>query len=256
MAFRASDIVGIINAVTYPIPITFHTQEILPSHRIYPLVEIVNVQPEGTREKVDVIEESNTFEIRIILKYNRTLDIETQDLADIEKTMLSLLENAVLADKTITLEDKKWQRGSIRDNPNEIHGIQSILTVLVTEVKSTSGDGILGAEEQLILPGITIDLLSSGPNPLGINFSEDFTESGKRALTKTTDKGSLFFEYENTFARNTAITSLVLTGAIIPITHKKKGNDFVYNVLLVTPRETVPFDNIERVILQAEVQTI
>ena len=254
MAFRASDIVSIINAVTYPISLTFHAQEVLPSHRIYPLVEVVNVQPEGTVERVDVTDEQNRFEIRIILKYNRSLDVETQDLHDIEKTMLSLLETAVLADKTIILEDKKWNRGQINNNPQNIHGIQSTLTVTVTEKKSTTGDGTLGAQMTYSTTGLTdIPILDKLEREIETNEDIYNAARQRKALAPVTDTHSMFFDLESTESRLAQLRTLKRNRTMISHTLKRPNSaDETFNGKIVQISNPARFEDIERVTIQIE----
>ncbi|MCA9828549.1 MAG: hypothetical protein KC444_09240 [Nitrosopumilus sp.] len=253
--FREHEIVQIIDDGTYPYQLPFFTREQKPEQRVYPSCEVVNVSPEGTTQRPDVTEERNRFEIRLYIRYVRDDDTEIDDLDAIEKEIVAKLDAAVLADKTLVLEQKTWSRGPLRNNPFKVHAEQSVLTVLVSEKKSTTGAGTLGGQMTLTLPGpITINLLSRPASIEGIIFDDD-REEGNRVLTAKGGTGSLFFEYESTIALDSAVQSLIDAGTDISITLSKNGNDTAYTVLLIKTTKTAPFDSIERSILHCEVVT-
>ena len=133
----------------YPYLISFFTQEIIPEHRRFPFVEIVNVQPKGERKSYDVTEETNSFEVRVYVRYNRKQELETADLYVTENQIITLLKNATLSDQLQITSNFEWNRGQISNNKFKIYGIQSTLTVTITEKKSTSENGTLGGNTAL-----------------------------------------------------------------------------------------------------------
>jgi len=153
--YRADDIKNVIKDGAYPYALAFFTQERLPEHRAFPFVEIVNVRPEGERKSFDVTEETNTFEVRVYVRYNRKQELETQDLYTVENEIIRLLKSATLSDSLEINSNFEWNRGDISNNKFKIHGIQSTLTVSITEKKSTSGDGVLGGHSTISIGDVT-----------------------------------------------------------------------------------------------------
>ena len=256
MAFRASDILTIINAVTYPIPLTFHAQEILPTHRIFPLCEIDNIKPQSERKKFDVTAETNTFEIHVLVKYNRPLDTETQDLHDIEQSMITLLKNAVLSDQLEISSDFLWARSDIQNNPDEIHGIQSTLRVTIIENKSTSGIGTLGGQGTITIGSLNDMQLLDKPAERETEINEDLYDTSRKrvGLAPITDTHSWFGEVEYTKTRHDTLKTLKRARAVISNIHKRSGvADQTFNGKIVQISNPAPFDEIETIVVQIEI---
>lgn len=253
--FRADDIRTIIQAGTYPYVLKFLAQKQIPSQRFYPSVEVSNVQPEGTDEKVDVTTETNRFEVVVFLRYGFPLDVETQNLFDIEKEILSELEAAVLGNNTITLETKKWQRSEIADNPMNVHGIQSTLTVMVQELKSTTGDGVLGAQMTLTLPGLADMPLLDKPIERETETNEIVYDSAlnRKALSPISDVHVFLAEIEYTEARMTQIRLLKRARSVIIATLKRTGMaDEVMTGKISQISDVAPYENISTITIQID----
>lgn len=200
---------------------------------------------------MDITDERNRFEVRVYIRYNRDDDTELKDLFDIEKQILSLLETAVLADKLIVLEQKTWNRGEVKKNPFRIHGEQSTLTVVVLEKKSTTGQGVLGAEMSITLPSSTvIPLLSLNNSPEGFDFDQNLIDTQERVVDPTGDRTSLFYEIEDSIANNSAVQPYL--GTIDTITETKKTSSRQIKVAFIEIIPTAPFDNIQRAVLHLE----
>jgi hypothetical protein len=248
--------VQIINGGTYPYPLQFFPHEVLPNHRIFNYVEVVNVQPDGTIENADVTRETNIFEVRILVRYNQFLELETDDLANTEKEILTLLESATLGDKKIVLESKQWNRSEIRNNPNKVHGRQSVLTVRIEEVKSTSGLGNIGGESTITIGSLTDIPFLDKPAERETEINENVynTARQRKALSPITDTHSFLGEIENTKTRIDELRTLKRARAVISgITYKRPGvADEVFTGKVVEISNGAPFNNIETIVFQIE----
>lgn len=254
--FRSDEIVSVINGGTYPYPLKFFPHEVLPNHRIFNYVEVVNVQPDGTIENFDVITETNVFEVRILVKYNQYLDLETEDLATVENVILDLLEAADLGDKQIVLESKQWQRTTIQNNLTNVHGRQSILTVRIEEVKSTSGLGNIGGESTITIGSLTDIAFLDKPAEQETEINENVYDTARqrKALSPITDTHSFLGEIEYTKTRIDELRTLKRARAVISgITYKRPGvADEVFTGKIVNISNGAPFNNIETIVFQIE----
>ena len=73
------NVVDYIKDGTYPYTFRFVTGE--QRYKVYPYVEVVQVSPRSKSETPETITESQTFEIRVYIRYIRTLD---QEIANLE----------------------------------------------------------------------------------------------------------------------------------------------------------------------------
>jgi len=254
--FRSDEIVSIINGGTYPYPLQFYPHEVLPNKRIFNYVEVVNVQPDGTVEGPQITTETNVFEVRIFVKYNQYLDLETEDLATVENVILGLLEAGSLADKQIILESKQWVRTEIRNNPNNVHGRQSTLTVRIEEVKSTSGLGNIGGESTITIGSLTDIPFLDKPAERETEINENVynTARNRVALSPVTYTHSFLGEIEYTKARIDELRTLKRNRAVITgITYKRPGvADEVFAGKIADVSNGAPFNNIETIVFQIE----
>jgi len=255
MAFRADDIRDIIAVGSYPFTLSFHAQELLPRDRRYPHCETINVNPEGSQESFDVTQDVNTVEVRVMLRYNRVLDAETQDLFDIENEINSLLKSATLSNEVEISSNFSWSRTQILNNPHNVHGIQSTLRLTVTEVKSTSGIGVVGGDWKVTLPGLSDMQLINKPverdnESFDNRYDDSVTRVGADYLGNTR---SFFGEVESNDSRITTLRSLKNARDVISATLSRNGVDEVINCKIVSISNAAPFSSIETVTFQLEV---
>lgn len=252
--FRAHEIVEIIELGTYPYQFPLFTREQIPAQRRYPSVDVINVQPESTNQKVDVTDERNRFEVRVYIKLSRNDDSEINDLADIEKEIILQLEAALLADKQIVLEQKDWSRGNIKNNPLNVHGIQSTLTVTVLEKKSTTGSGTLGSVITWSTTGlIDIPILNKLERETEINENIYNTARIRKNASPITETHSIFLDLESTESRLSQMRTLKRNRESISHTLKRPNqSDEVFNAKIVQISNPAPFENIERITIQLE----
>lgn len=217
-------------------------------------MEVVNVQPEGTDQKVDVTDERNRFEIRFFTKLSRSDDSELKDIFDIEQEILNQLEGAVLGDKKIVLEQKTWDRGSIKNNPLKVHGIQSTLTVVILEKKSTTGSGTLGGQITWSA-GTLVDVPILNKLERESQTNEDIYDTARKRKTNSpiTDTHSYFLDIESTESRLAEVRTLKRNRTKFSNTIKRPGQlDETFNAKLVQISNPAPFENIERITVQLE----
>lgn len=202
---------------------------------------------------MDVTDERNRFEVRLFIKLTRNDDSEIDDLAAIESEIIAQLEAATLADKQIVLEQKTWNRGQIARNDLNVHGIQSTLTVIVLEKKSTSGSGIIGSEMTLSIGTISNMIILGETGGEGRESGRVSDDTGITKVSKGKRTGQRFWEYEYTSARYSEIDTLIENDSEITATVTEKGVPVVYTIKPVFQRASSRFDGLKTVILQVEI---
>ena len=256
MVFRADDIRDTLAVGTYPYTLRFLAQEQIAQQRFYPSIEVINVNPEGSRESFDITQDVNTVEIRVFVKYNFKLDTETQNLHDIETQISTLLKAASLSNNLELASSFRWARTQILDNPHNVHGIQSTLRLTITEVKSTSGLGNIGGSSTISLGALSDIPFLDKPAERETEINENIynTARQRKALSPITDVHTFLGEIEYTKARMDELRTLKRNKAVItPITYKRPGvADEVFSGKIVEISNPAPFNNIETIIFQIE----
>ena len=258
--FRADEIITILKTGTYPFEFPYVPREQLASQRRYPSAEVVNVQPESSTERFDVTDERNRFEIRLFIKLLRTDDAELQDLADIERQILLQLDAATtLADKQIILEEKTWNRGNIRDNPYKVHGLQSVLTVVILEKKSTSGLGSIGGNTFISISSVAelqnIPIIDR-PNETSIETVENLVNTARerKGVATINETHTFFAKMEYTKTRwdklhQVKSAKTTISFSVIRGVDTQARNGRLTNI----SNGTVGIDNIETILFQIEI---
>ncbi len=155
------EVVDILKAGTYPykgntIPFFIQKQKF----PIYPSVEVRRVGSPSTTSDVQKTQIDTTFEIKLYLKYTREEEFEEADRLVTEDEILRLLENAdIPPPNKLFFEQKNWNTATI---DQAIFGSESTLRFTFREVISSTGEGIVGEDNQII-----IDPLGEGIPLLG-----------------------------------------------------------------------------------------
>jgi hypothetical protein len=256
--YRADSIKKIIETGSYPYKIKFFTEEKLPSHRVYPCVEIVNVRPESERKSYDITEEINSFEVRVYIRYNRTQELETADLYTVENQVISLLKFANISDKLEITSSFEWSRGQINNNKFKIHGIQSTLTVSITEKKSTSGDGTLGGDTTISIGSIgelaDISIIDRPDETHITNYEDVFNTARKRINVAPINETSVFFvKIEYSKDRYDKLYEIYENRSKIQFSVKRWADTQTRNGKVSNIQNGAGYDELETILFQIEI---
>ena len=253
MVLTSAQIKTILDGLIYAEPVHILDFVKLDARRKFPSIEIDNQGSELRRQDVQIQETQQRFLIHVWYRLRASGSNDTASAKAIEDVIMAGLEGATLGGSRIFIENKEWNRQSISQ---PIHHTKSTLTVFVTDIESASGSGLLGAVQQLILPGpITLDLLSKPLDDYGITADDDLLENGVRVMTPmaNTTFGTSLYEYESTAANHTSIKALIDAKAKIAVTLRDNGVDReTFDALLIQTSKPVQYDQIERAILTLE----
>jgi len=156
------EVVDILKAGTYPykgntIPFFIQKQKF----PIYPSVEVRRVGSPSTTSDVQKTQIDTTFEIKLLLKYTREEEFEEADRLVTEDEILKLLEDAdIPPPNKLFFEQKNWNTGII---DSAIYGSESTLRFIFREVQSSTGDGLVGAENEFELDSLGESSPLTGP---------------------------------------------------------------------------------------------
>lgn len=249
MNFYSKDIVNILESQKYSTDISFHAQPQLEKFRRYPSVEVNNISPQSLDERVDITKESNKFEIYLYYRYNRSMDVETQTIAEIEQVIVTAINNAVLADKKIILENKNWNRSEIA----KVHGIKSTLFVTIVETTSTSGTGILGNDVEFSIGNISLNVLSLPEITDYVDFVNRFSDDGQKNIVGTTSHGSIFVEYESTQSNQDMIKNIIQSKQNVSATITVSDGSMIFFGMIISNKISAQYDGIKRAVLHMEI---
>lgn len=219
--------------------------------RIFPSIEIKATQPEGNEIDIRITKIIQRFDVTIRVKQRGAGTDDIEFLKSVENTVLASLDLSTLGKTTLFVLNKNFNRqGELVEKP--VPHLMSSLIVLTEDITSTSGDGKIGAQITLTLPGpIVIPLLSKPIENYGISSDEDLDDDGLAFETGMahTSFGEIACEYESTTALAAPVKALVDAKAKISITITKDGDAEAHNVLLLRTSKPAQYDDIERATL-------
>ena len=177
--------------------------------RKYPVVEVVNVQPTGKEADIRITKITQKFEVNAYVRKRGAGSDEINLLSKIEHSILTKLDNSNLSGDTLFTENKSWARsGEVIEKP--VTHYRSILSVLITDIISTSGDGTIGAGIFFSIGTLTNMQVLSKPVEREIELTSDEyddTRTRKR-VAPLGDTHSVFVEVEYTQARIDALRTM------------------------------------------------
>jgi hypothetical protein len=254
MAFRSQDIADIIADVATPYPkFSIFTEPQIAQQRLYPSCEVFNIQPESTSEQKDITEIENRFEIVIFDRYGSNRTQDTENLRTTEQNIIALIEGATLdADEAINvgkivLEQRNFTRAQIRDNPNNINGIQSTLVISIVEIQATEAGVALGGQSTITIGTITDAQVYDKPLEREFDDVESIHDKTnvRTAVMPVGDNHVFFFTIGFTAARETELRNLLHNRAKLAATYKRNGVASVKNGWLVQVENGAPFESVE-----------
>ncbi len=142
------EVVDILKAGTFPYKaLQFFIQK--QKFPIYPSIEVRRVGSPSTTSDVQKTQTDTVFEIKLLLKYTREEEFEEADRLVTEDEILRLLEDEdIPPPNKLFFEQKNWNT-SIVDSA--IYGSESTLRFTFREVISTTGEGVVGEDNQIII---------------------------------------------------------------------------------------------------------
>jgi len=255
-------IVDILKQGTYPYKtLRFFTQK--QKFPDYPSVEVRRVGSPSTISDVQKTTVDTTFEVTLLLKYTREEEFEEADRLVTEDEILKLLEDADLpppfnpVSAMIFFESKSWSTSTI---DSAIYGSESTLRFVFRQILSTTGTGIVGANNQFELDSDGVGSPLSGPLKIQVLSITDV--SGVTVDQHSIDTGEMQYdprelregELSITYESNANIDALVdqLHTAREEFKGKLVRNGVSKNVLFLagTSTRTSQFTEIERVTTQ------
>ncbi len=184
-------VVDILKAGTYPykgstIPFFIEKQKF----PIYPSVEVRRVGSPSTTSNVLSTKIDTTFEIKLLLKYTRKEEFEEADRLVTEDEILRLLEDAdIPPPNKIFFEQKNWNTAVV---DTTIYGSESTLRFTFQEVISTTGDGVVGADNTFELD--SLGELSPLTGPLSVQIISLRDTSGATVDKHSVDDGQMQYD--------------------------------------------------------------
>lgn len=249
--YTSAQLLAVINTVTSPFANTlFFKQPQIATQRMYPSVEIQNIQPEAPTETTQLKRYNTRFEIRVYIRYgDRSAD--TDNLRTLERNLLTLLLGTVFNDLKMITETEDFVRGPIKDNPLNVDGIQSIITLSFEELEATVG--IIGLQQTLDIGSIMGLQIISEISDEGRNSTRRADDSGTSKVTKGMKRGAKFLEYMYTKANFDTIATLIDADNEISGTLTEGATTRVMTIKPVYQRTAVRLDGQKTVILQLEI---
>ena len=217
-SWSQADVITQLQTGTYPTTqkeLAYYEQK--QKFPIYPFVEVRKIQSNSATTDITKVAEEQTFEIRFYMKYTAPESVEEADRIATENEILARITSKDwIPTGVIHLESKTWTTQIIED---PIYGSKSTLRFSIKDVDTTSGSGLIGADDKLELNSGLASVFTI--QILGLNTDQGFTMDphfnderekvyGAYQLIKY---GEFTITYENTNAIQNAIKLINDTGS-------------------------------------------
>ena len=204
--------------------------------------------PYGTETSGNVNSKTVQYEIVLLAVSQAKTELSQKQLYELVKNLRTTLEaDPKYSDPTNPGTDEIFSKSIINETPWDTKTKGQLITSISFILIATIGQTSL-----INIPGIgDIDLISDtgdeGRNSTGIH-----NDIGNTKISKGANVGSRFFEYEYDTTTYESIETLITADNELALTLKYPGGDRTYNAKLVFQRDSVRFDGIRTVILQAD----
>ena len=203
--------------------------------------------PYGTETSGNVNSKTVQYEI-VLLAIAAETESSQKQLYNLTKNLIVTLEaDPKFSDPEDQGTDPIFTKSIINEVPwdNETKGklITSISFILIATIGQTSLINIPGFGDLELIS----DTGDEGRNSTGIQ-----NDIGNTKISKGANVGSRFFEYEYDTITYEILENLIFADNELALTLKYPGGDRAYNAKLVFQRDSVRFDGIRTVILQAD----
>ena len=251
------EVVDILQQGTFPYKVLrfFIQKQKFPD---YPSVEVRRVGSPSTTSDVQKTQIDTTFEIKLLLKYTREEEFEEADRLVTEDEMLRLLEDAnIPPPNKIFFEQKNWNTSPV---DTAIYGSESTLRFIFREVISTTGDGVVGADNTFELDSLSEASPLTGPlsvqilaltDTSGAVIDQHSVDTGEMQYDpRELREGELSITYETTQSTDALIKQLTddreeFKGKLV-----RNGVEQQVLLLLGTSTRTSQYTEVERVTTQ------
>ena len=217
-SWSQADVITQLQTGTYPTTqkgLSYYQQK--QKFPIYPFVEVRKVQSNSATTDIQKESEEQVFEIRFYMKYTAPESVEEADRIATENELLArITAKDWIPTGVIQLESKTWTTQIIED---PIYGSKSTLRFSIKDVDTTSGSGLIGADDKLELnSGIAgtfqIQILNLQTSQ-GFNMDPHFNDKREKIYdpNQLIKYGEFTITYENTNAIQNAIKLINDTGS-------------------------------------------
>ena len=212
-SWSQADVITQLKTGTYPTTqkeLAYYEQK--QKFPIYPFVEVRKVQSNSATTDIQKVSEEQTFEIRFYMKYTAPESVEEANRIATENELLArVTAKDWIPTGVIQLENKQWTTQIIDD---QIYGSKSTLRFSIKDIDTTSGGGLIGADDKLELNSglagvLTIQILGLQTNQ-GFSMDPHFNDTREKIYdpNQLVKFGEFTITYENTNAIQTAIKAI------------------------------------------------
>ncbi len=208
--------------------------------------------PYGTASSDNVNSVTVEYEIVLLAVSKEKTELSQKQLYTLLTNLRTTLEaDSKYSDPQNPGTDEIFSRSIINELPwdNKTKGqlITSISLILVATIGDTS---------LITIPGLGDLSLLSDTGEEGRNSTITPNDEGNTKISKGASVGSRFFEYEYDTTTYQTLESLIDADNELAMILQYPGGDRTYNAKLVFQRDSVRFDGIRTVILQADKVTV
>jgi hypothetical protein len=212
-SWSQADIIAQLQTGTYPTTqkeLSYYEQK--QKFPIYPFVEVRKVQSNSETTNITTETEEQTFEIRFYMKYTAPESVEEANRIATENELLArIVAKDWIPTGVVHLENKQWSTQIIDD---QIYGSKSVLRFSIKDIDTTSGSGLIGADDKLELNSglgsvFQIQILGLNTNQ-GFSMDPHFNDTREKVYdpNQLIKHGEFTITYENTNAIQTAIKAI------------------------------------------------
>jgi len=204
--------------------------------------------PYGTETSGNINSKTIQYEIVLLAVSQARTELAQKQLYDLVKNLRVTLEaDPKYSDPLNPGTDEIFSKSIINETPWDVNTKGKLITSMSFILIATIGQTSL-----INIPGIGDLELISDTGDEGRNSSGIHNDIGNTKISKGANVGSRFFEYEYDTITYESIEDIILADNELTLTLKYPGGDRAYNTKLVFQRDSVRFDGIRTVILQAD----
>jgi len=204
--------------------------------------------PYGTETSGNVNSKTIQYEVVLLAVSKEDTTRSQKQLYELVKNLRTTLEaDPKYSDPANPGTDEIFSKSIINETPWDVATKGQLMTSISFILIATIGQTSL-----INIPGIGDLELISDTGDEGRNSTGIHNDIGNTKISKGANVGSRFFEYEYDTTLYESIETLITTDDELSLTLKYPGGDRTYNAKLVFQRDSVRFDGIRTVILQAD----
>ena len=204
--------------------------------------------PYGVETSGNINSKTVQYEIVLLTTSKARTETAQKQLYDLSKNLrLTLESDPQFSDPENPGTDEAFTKSIINEVPWDTKTRGKLIISLSFILIATIGETSL-----ITIPGFGDLSLISDTGDEGRNSGGIHNDEGNTKISKGANVGSRFFEYEYDTTTYESIESLITADNELALTLKYPGGNRTYNAKLVFQRDSVRFDGIRTVILQAD----